>query len=151
MRTFFAYFIPVLLCFLVGMLGSYVQGSALIEWYPDLIKSPLTPPAIVFPIAWSILYLLIGVSLGVMLQRGDLSMLQLWVCQLIVNFLWSVCFFGLRSPILGLIVILLLDILVFAYIFSTIGRRPLAGCLFVQYMLWLLFATYLNGYIYINN
>ena len=151
MRTFLLYFIPVALCFLVGWAGSYVQGPALVEWYPYIAKSPLTPPAIVFPIAWSVLYLLMGVSLGVMLHRGDLSMLRLWIAQLIVNFLWSVTFFGLRSPLLGLITILILDVLVFAYILLTINRRPLAAWLFVPYMLWLCFATYLNGYIYIHN
>lgn len=151
MRTFLLYFIPVALCFLVGWLGSYVQGAALVEWYPYIAKSPLTPPAIVFPIAWSVIYLLMGLSLGVMLHRGDMSMLKLWIAQLLVNFLWSVCFFGFRSPILGLIAILILDVLVFTYIFSTITRRPLAAWLFMPYMLWLLFATYLNGYIYMNN
>ena len=149
MRTFLLYFIPVTLCFLVGLLGSYVQGTALVEWYPYIAKSPLTPPAIVFPIAWSIIYLLMGLSLGVMLLRGDVSMLKLWLSQLLVNFLWSVCFFGLRSPLLGLIAILILDILVFVYIISTIVRRPIAAWLFMPYMLWLLFATYLNIYTYI--
>lgn len=151
MRKFFAYFIPILLAYAVGFLGSYIQGSALVEWYPSLIKSPLSPPSIVFPIAWSILYLLIGISAGTMLAKGDLSVLRLWLLQLLLNFLWSVMFFALRSPFLGLLCILALDVAVFAYIIYTAGRRPAAAWLFVPYMLWLIFATYLNGYIYINN
>ena len=151
MRKFLAYFIPVLLTFIIGMLGSYVQGDALREWYPYLVKSPSTPPAIVFPIAWAVLYLLIGVSAGTMVVRGDLSLMRLWLFQLLLNFLWSVCFFALRSPFLGLVVILALLVLVFAYIVYAVSRRPAAALLFVPYLLWLIFATYLNGFIYINN
>ena len=151
MRKFFAYFIPILLTFAVGALGSYVQGEALQEWYPTLVKSPATPPAVVFPIAWGVLYLLIGLSAGTMLVRGDMSVLRLWLLQLLLNFLWSVCFFALRSPLVGLLVILTLDVAVFAYIIYAASRRAVAAWLFVPYMLWLVFATYLNGYIYINN
>ena len=151
MKRFFAYFIPVLLTFMIGAIGSYIQGSALQEWYPYLEKSPLTPPSIVFPIAWSILYLLIGISAGVLLAKGDMSVLRLWLLQLLLNFLWSVCFFALRSPFLGLIIILALDVAVFAYIVYAAGRSGVAAWLFVPYMLWLIFATYLNGYIYVYN
>jgi tryptophan-rich sensory protein len=151
MKKFFAYFIPIVLAFAVGALGSYVQGEALREWYPHLVKSPATPPAVVFPIAWSILYLLIAISAGTMLVRGDMSVLRLWLLQLLLNFLWSVCFFALRSPFAGLLVILALDVTVFAYIVYAASRRAVAAWLFVPYLLWLVFATYLNGYIYMNN
>ena len=151
MRKFLAYFIPIVLTFAIGVLGSYIQGDAVKEWYPSLIKSPLTPPSIVFPIAWSVLYLLIALSAGVMLAKGDMSVLRLWILQLLLNFLWSVCFFALRSPFMGLLVILALDVAVFAYILYAMGRSRAAAWLFVPYMLWLLFATYLNGYVYINN
>ena len=151
MKKFLAYFIPIVLTFVVGALGSYIQGDALREWYPMLVKSPATPPAVVFPIAWSVLYLLIGISAGTMLVKGDMSVLRLWLLQLLLNFLWSVCFFALRSPLMGLLVILALDVVVFAYIVYASSRRPVAAWLFVPYMLWLIFATYLNGYIYINN
>ena len=151
MKKFLAYSIPIVLTFAVGALGSYVQGDALREWYPMLVKSPATPPTVVFPIAWGILYLLIGISAGTMLAKGDMSVLRLWLLQLLFNFLWSVCFFALRSPLIGLLVILALDVTVFAYIIYAASRRPIAAWLFVPYMLWLIFATYLNGYIYINN
>ena len=151
MKKFLSYAIPVVITFAIGMLGGYLQGDALIEWYPMLEKSPLTPPAIVFPIAWSILYLLMGISLGTMLVRGDLGLVKLWLLQLLLNFLWSVCFFALRSPFLGLVVIMALDVTVFAYIVYAAERRVVTALLFVPYMMWLIFATYLNGWIYINN
>ena len=151
MRKFLFYFIPIVVAFAVGALGSYVQGPALEGWYPYLIKSPATPPAIAFPIAWSVLYLLMGISAGTLLARGDMSVMRLWLLQLLLNFLWSVCFFALRSPFSGLLVILALDVVVFAYIIYSAGRRKVAAWLFVPYLLWLIFATYLNAYIYINN
>ncbi len=151
MKKFLAYFIPIVLCLAVGMIGSRIQTSALAEWYPTLVKSPLTPPAIVFPIAWTVLYILMGVSIGILIAKGDMSVVRLWIFQLLVNFLWSVGFFALRSPLAGLITILILDVLVFAYIIYAYSRSRWAAWLFVPYMLWLLFASYLTGYIYLNN
>lgn len=151
MKTFLAYTIPVLLCLAVGAIGSYIQTPSITTWYPTLIKSPLTPPAIVFPIAWAILYILIGLSIGRLVAIGDLSVVRLWLLQLLVNFLWSIAFFSLRSPLLGLITILILVVLVFAYTLYAFSSDRIAGWLFVPYLLWLLFATYLTGYIYLNN
>ena len=151
MRKFLAYAIPIILSLAVGMIGSTIQTSALAEWYPTLVKSPLTPPAIVFPIAWTILYILMGVSIGILVARGDMSVVRLWLLQLLVNFLWSVGFFALRSPLAGLITILILDVLVFAYIVYTYSISKGAAWLFVPYMIWILFASYLTGYIYLNN
>ena len=151
MKKFFAYFVPIVVAFAIGFLGSYIQGEALEEWYPFLVKSVATPPAIVFPIAWGVLYLLMGISAGTMLVRGDMSLMRLWLLQLLLNFLWSVCFFALRSPFMGLLVILILDVVVLAYIIFAANRRLAAAWLFVPYFLWLVFATYLNGYICVNN
>ena len=89
MRRFFAYFIPIVLTFAIGALGYYLQGEALVEWYPTLVKSPLTPPGVVFTVAWSVLYLLIGTSAGTLLVRGDMSVMRLWLLQLLLNFLWN--------------------------------------------------------------
>lgn len=150
-KKFASYAIPVVVALAVGMLGSYMQTEALQEWYPYLRKSPLTPSPHIFPIAWSALYILMGLSLGSLLVRGDIGLLKLWIAQLLVNFLWSICFFALRNPLLGLVVALLLDVLIFAYIVSAFARRPIAAWLFIPYLLWLLFATYLNGYIYFYN
>lgn len=151
MKKFLAYTIPILLCLAVGAISSYIQVPALRAWYPSLIKSPLTPPAIVFPIAWTVLYILMGLSIGKMVAAGDMSIVRLWIFQLLVNFLWSIAFFALRSPILGLVTILILDVLVFAYTIYAFSSDKVAGWLFVPYLVWLIFATYLTGYIYLNN
>ena len=80
-----------------------------------------------------------------------MSVVRVWLIQLIVNFLWSVTFFAMRSPLLGLITILILDVLALTYAIYAFGRSRTAGWLFVPYVLWLLFATYLVGYTYLNN
>lgn len=151
MKKFLAYTLPIVLALAIGALGSYIQSPAISEWYPTLTKSPLTPPAIAFPIAWTVLYILMGISIGAMISQGDMSLVRLWLLQLLVNFIWSVAFFALRSPLFGLIVILILDVLVFTYTVYAFGQNRLAAWLFVPYMLWLLFATYLTGYIYLHN
>ncbi|MBQ2417718.1 MAG: tryptophan-rich sensory protein [Alistipes sp.] len=151
MKKFLAYTIPVILSLAIGALGSYVQSPSISSWYPTLIKSQLTPPAVVFPIAWTVLYILMGLSIGRLVALGDMSVVRLWLMQLLVNFLWSVSFFSLRSPLLGLITILILVVLVFAYTIYSFSIDRIAGWLFIPYLLWLLFATYLTGYIYLNN
>ena len=98
MKKFLSYLLPVLLCIAMGWIASLLQTSALIEWYPTLNHSPLSPPAYIFPIAWAILYVLMGLSIGSLISRGDMSLVKLWLFQLLVNFLWSITFFALRSP-----------------------------------------------------
>ena len=113
MKKIAAYLIPVLACFAVGISASFFQASSIAEWYPTLTKPTLTPPNIVFPIAWSVLYLCMGLSLGrLIVRRQHKGIIRLWVLQLIANFLWSILFFTLRNPLAGFIDIVLLNILV---------------------------------------
>lgn len=114
MKKIAAYLIPVLACFAVGISASFFQASSIAEWYPTLTKPALTPPNIVFPIAWSVLYLCMGLSLGrLIVRRQHKGIIRLWILQLIANFLWSILFFTLRNPLAGFIDIVLLNILVY--------------------------------------
>ena len=119
-----------------------------------LDKPALTPPNIVFPIAWSVIYLCIGISAGLILS-GDSPrkkrLIALFCVQLLFNFAWSVAFFYFRSPLAGLVDILILDALVAAYVVQSRRASKAASALFVPYVLWLLFATYLNTYILVCN
>lgn len=152
MKKITLYLLPILLCLLIGFLGSRFQSSALTEWYPLLNKSALTPPNLAFPIAWGILYICMGVSLGRLLVQGKgKGIISVWVTQLIFNFLWSIFFFYFRNPLIGFVDIVVLDLLVIAYIFLAARRDRAAAWLFVPYLLWLLLATYLNGYVLMNN
>ena len=131
------------------------QNPVAIEnWYPLLDKPALTPPNIAFPIAWSVIYLCIGISAGLILS-GDSPrkkrLIALFCVQLLFNFAWSVAFFYFRSPLAGLVDILILDALVAAYVVQSRRASKAASVLFVPYVLWLLFATYLNAYILVCN
>ncbi|WP_029904631.1 TspO/MBR family protein [Prevotella sp. 10(H)] len=154
MRKILNIIIPVLICFLIGMTASYFQSDSIETWYPTLNKPPLTPPNIAFPIAWSIIYLLMGISIGLGLNsniRDKRNIILLFIIQLIFNFTWSISFFYLQNPLLGLANILILDILVAVYIITTFRILKVSSYLFIPYMLWIVFATYLNGYIFYYN
>lgn len=146
--------LPTLLCFCIGITASYFQSDSIQSWYPLLNKPSLTPPNIAFPIAWSIIYLCMGISFGLILNsqskfKSYLSLL--FGIQLFLNFMWSISFFYFQSPLLGLINIILLIIFVLYYGFKSYQVQKASAILFIPYILWLAFATYLNSYILAYN
>lgn len=154
MKKFSAYFLPTLLCFVLGGIAALLQRGALAEWYPYLIKPALTPPDAAFPVAWSIIYLCMGISAGLILTSrapSRRSVMTCWGVQLAFNFLWSILFFTCRSPLLGMIDIVVLDALVICYIVRSARISNAAAWLFVPYLCWIIFATYLNAYILVAN
>ena len=117
-------------------------------WYKNLAKPPLTPPAAYFPIAWGILYTLMTIAFLVVLSKPHSKdkyiAVNLFLIQLIINFIWSYVFFEMKSIGLALIdVVLLLVILSFTLVyFFKISK--LAGVLLIPYLLQVIFACYLN-------
>lgn len=139
--------VPVALGALVGVL---ISGSMN---YDTLEKPPLAPPPVLFPIVWSILYVLMGVSYGMLKSNhleGDTAS-TLYYFQLIVNLLWPIFFFVLQWRLFAFIWILLLDALVIAMAVSFYRRKKAAGLLQIPYVAWVLFASYLNLAIYLLN
>lgn len=154
MKKFISLLIPVLICFLVGWTASYFQFDSMRSWYPLLNKSALTPPDMIFPIAWGIIYLCMGISAGLVFlsdTKNRNRLLSLFIVQLFFNFLWSILFFYFRNPLLGFIDILILDILVSIYAIKSYKASKIASLLFLPYIAWIYFATYLNGYILFSN
>lgn len=144
-----------LLCaFCVATVGGTATQAALTEWYPGLNKSALNPPNAVFPIAWTILFTFMGIAAWLawkqrmvqpMAVRGALF---IYFVQLIFNMGWSVAFFGIRSPLAGLIVVVPFLMLV---ILLAARYRPISSGAFwltVPYVLWIAFATYLNATVF---
>ncbi len=115
-----------------------------------LTKPALFPKEIVFPIVWSILYLLMTISV-VLATKDDNKVYKIYFTQLIVNALWTVLFFGLKWYFISFIWIILLFILVCIMIYQMINKNKLAGILQIPYLIWLLFAMYLNLSIYLLN
>jgi tryptophan-rich sensory protein len=154
MKKFLSIIIAIAICFGVGFTAQYFQSDALTSWYPFLEKSSITPPNDVFPIAWGIIYLCMGISIGLIWHKPTyVRFIPLWlfIGQLFLNFMWSILFFAMQSPILGFFDILLLDILVFLYTIHVYSVNRLSAWLFIPYIIWLVLATYLNVYIIIAN
>lgn len=122
------------------------------EWYQTLAKPFFTPPPWIFAPVWTLLYVLIGVAGARTWQRAPASAaMQIWFGQLILNFLWSPSFFGLKSPLLGLLVVSALLIAIVGFI---IWVRPIdraASLLFAPYAIWVAFASLLNLSILVLN
>lgn len=139
-----------------GFVGSIFTAPAIPVWYATLQKPFFTPPSWVFGPAWTALYILMGVALFLVWNKSiqDRKVkiaMSIFGVQLVLNFLWSIIFFGLQSPFYALveIVILWLAILLTIIKFYRIDKR--ASFLLVPYILWVSFASVLNYYLWILN
>lgn len=135
--------IPVL----VGIIVSLIMMP--FNDYQTLNQPPLAPPAILFPIVWTILYILMGIS-AYIVEKNNGS-LTIYYLQLFVNALWSIIFFVFKLRFLAFLWIILLLFLVIKIIKDFIQINKIAGYLQIPYLLWLIFATYLNLGVYILN
>ena len=138
----------VLLIPLTLIVGSFASANTGTDmWYQGLIKSDLNPPGYVFGIVWPILYLLMGITAWRTLE----IIKNLFYVQLFLNAIWSWLFFSFHLPLISLIDIWLLIYININIVYKVLKMDKLAGLLYVPYILWLLFASYLNLFIVINN
>jgi tryptophan-rich sensory protein len=148
--------IAIIICQAAGFLGAPVARDAIATWYQTLHQPPLTPPAWVFAPAWITLYVLMGISAGMIWNRGIADPKVQWglgifLFQLGANSLWTPLFFGLHQPTAALIDILILWLLLAATIINFFRQSHTAGWLLIPYLIWVTFATYLNaGFVFLN-
>lgn len=127
------------------------------DWYNQIKKSPLTPPPIVFQTVWPILYMFMIISFIVYFASfpGKNVWLSLgmifFITQLVLNLLWSPIFFYYHNVWLALMIIIIMIVFVVLTIIQFINVNTLSGLILVPYVIWLLFALYLNFYICLNN
>ncbi len=133
-----------------GIVGLIISGS--ID-YNTLQKPFLSPTSILFPIVWTILYILMGISYGILQsnQLVDKKINTIYYLQLAVNALWSIFFFTLKWRLFAFLWIILLDVLVIIMIKKFYDKNKTAGLLQIPYIIWTLFATYLNLGVYLLN
>lgn len=133
-----------------GIVGLIISGS--ID-YNSLQKPFLAPPSILFPIVWTILYILMGVSYGILESKSLIEPRTkfIYYLQLFVNATWSIIFFTLKWRLFAFIWIILLDLLVIIMIIEFYKKNKIAGLIQIPYLLWVLFASYLNLAIYLLN
>lgn len=141
---------------LAGIIGSVFTTSSMTDWYTGIAKPALNPPAWVFSPVWITLFALIGIAAFLVWKKGldrkDVFIaLGLFVVQLVLNVLWSIIFFGLRSPDGALIEIVFLWLAILATIvaFAKVSRP--AAWLLTPYILWVSFAAYLTCAIWVLN
>jgi translocator protein len=148
--------VSLAVCQLAGGIGSIFTARSVTTWFLTLKKPSFNPPSWLFGPVWITLFVLMGIALYRVWHKGAAApavkiALAAFFVQLLFNVLWSVAFFGMRNPLLGLWDIGLLWILILAtlILFGRVDRA--AGLLLAPYLLWVSFASVLNGAIYFLN
>jgi len=147
--------ISVIGCELVGLAGTPFTITAIPTWYATLNKPFFAPPNWLFGPAWTILYFLMGVAFYLIWKQGWKKKTKTagiyFLAQLGLNFIWSPIFFGLRAPLLGLVVIVAMWTLIIMTMKKFYPLSKPASYLLLPYLLWVSFATLLNTAIVVLN
>jgi len=143
-------------CFLAGFVGSFATRAATLNWYALLQKPFFTPPGWLFAPVWFLLYILMGISAFLVWRKGIKEFqvregLMIFIIQLLLNMLWSYAFFGLKSPLWGLVVIVPLWTAILLTMINFYRVSKTASFLLIPYILWVSYATVLNFSIYLLN
>lgn len=151
MSKFKIYLKSILIPVIVGAIVGFITSSFID--YNSLVQPPLAPPSILFPIVWSILYVLMGISYGILESNSlvDSDINLIYYLQLFVNALWSIFFFVLKWRFFAFLWILLLLVLVVIMIIKFYRKNKISGLLQITYLFWVAFATYLNFAIWLLN
>ena len=157
MKKFWTFIFAVIVSFIPGIIGViFTPHGASNVWYNALAKSALTPAGWVFSVAWTILYLLLGIALFLIIIDKDKRTKKsnaywLFFGQMVLNTLWSYVFFGAHMAALALLILIMLIVV---SIYMARAFRPIskaAEYLVWPYIIWMCFATYLNATIMIMN
>lgn len=149
MKNLKIYLISIISTLLVGILSGLLTMNNM-GIYAFINRPPLSPPSWLFPVVWTILYILMGISVAIFYTKTE-KVPKIYILQLLVNFIWPLIFFNLEAYFLSFIVILLLIVLVIKMIQEFYKVSKISAILQIPYLLWLLFATYLNFAIYLLN
>ncbi len=145
--NWFQLIVIILITQLAGLLSNVFSGN-IGEIYTSFTKPPLSPPQWLFGVVWPVLYLLMGIAVYLIYQTPQTperkKATTLYWIQLLVNFLWPIVFFRFEWYWVSVAIILLLDVLVLITTVWFYRIKKEAGYLMVPYLLWILFATYLN-------
>jgi benzodiazapine receptor len=146
----------ILLCVIVGSVGSLVTITGPGSWYSTLQKPFFTPPSWLFAPVWIMLFVLMGIALYLVWESGTerrevKAALGIFGVQFFLNVIWSFLFFGLKSPLLGFVDIILLWVMIAATIWVFFRVRKSAAYFLIPYIAWVTLASALNGAIYFMN
>ena len=163
---------PGVKSFIFNTLPKYIKGSAIplsvgalsalltrgnMSLYSDFVAPSLAPPPILFPIVWTVLYVLMGISSTTVFLHRNKNLdaaergIKFYILSLILNFLWSPVFFNRRAFTLAFIILIILFITVLYTVINYRRVSPVSAYLQIPYLVWLVFAAYLNLFIIILN
>jgi len=146
--------VTVAICLAVGYFSGIETRSAILDWYPTLVKPIFNPPNWIFAPVWSLLYVLMGVAAGLVWDRIAYESeivqkaLLIFIIQLGLNALWSYIFFGLHNPMLAGLEIILLWLMIYESYILFAKVNKIAGYLLIPYLAWVAFAAILNASIW---
>jgi benzodiazapine receptor len=144
----------VVTCLAIGYFSGNSTRSAILDWYPALVKPSFNPPNWIFAPVWSMLYIMMGIAAGLVWDRMESNTeivkkaLVFFAVQLALNALWSYLFFGLKNPGLALLEIVILWLMIYETYVQFGKINKIAGYLFIPYLLWVSFAMVLNASIW---
>jgi benzodiazapine receptor len=144
----------ILICQLAGIVGSVFTTPAIPTWYAGISKPDFTPPNWLFAPAWTTLFLLMGVALYLIWEKGfkkNRIAVYVFAAQLILNIIWSLLFFGLQNPFFAFVEIIILWIAILATIILFCRVRKEAGIILIPYIAWVSFAALLNYSVWMLN
>ena len=150
------YIISSIIALAAGGLSALLTAGSM-DLYSEITKPPLTPPSVLFPIVWTVLYILMGISSAIIYNQKDektgevRSALTVYGINLFLNFFWSIIFFNMRAFLFSFIWLVILWIVILVMIIRFYRIRPIAGILQIPYLLWVTFAGYLNLAIFLLN
>jgi benzodiazapine receptor len=148
--------VSIVACLAAGAIGSIFTRSAIPTWYATLEKPVFSPPNWLFAPVWTLLYILMGIAAFLVWRKGSddrqvKTALIVFLIQLIINASWSVVFFGLESPLFGLVVISVLWVVILVTVIQFYKISRAASVLLWPYLLWVTFAAVLNSSIWLLN
>ncbi len=155
-KKFKVYLVCMLIPLAVGGLAAFLTRNNMML-YDEITKPPLAPPAVLFPIVWTVLYILMGIGCARVYLHKDLQpmkvleALRVYVLQLLLNFFWSLIFFNARAFGAAFLWIVALWIFVILMVLKFLKIDFVAGVINIPYIVWVTFATYLSFSIYILN
>lgn len=135
-----------------GVLSALITMGSM-DIYKYLDKPVLSPPSIIFPIVWTILYILMAISAYLIYEsnKDNTNAIIIYLLQLFINFIWPIFFFLLNYRLISLFIIIFLLALIIIMIIKFYKINKVAAYLQISYLLWVIFATYLNYGFYILN
>lgn len=154
MKELLKLLICIVICQMAGVIGSFFTVVSIDTWYKTLNQPSFNPPDWVFAPVWIFLYCTIGVSLYLVIRddfRSKQSYLLVFLIQLGLNTIWSIIFFGYQSIAGGFVVIILLLVSIIILLMKAFKYSKIASYILVPYLLWVGFATVLNGFYLLLN